>query len=161
MPARWMRSLARSMVTASLRRTLIPISSRPGTIRIVSLAAVVSGQHAQVVIEPLEQHNDALHCSPASIDVQIAELKDGEAVKGGRQSAERDAVMPELDAGGVADAPPIEARRHQGRADQGVRQGQVLDVKEVQPLAEDLRFVILLDAETLPCLAPPKTLLQH
>ena len=38
---------------------------------------------------------------------------------------------------------------------------RVLDVKEVQPLAEDLRLVILLDAEALARMETPETLLER
>jgi hypothetical protein len=62
--------------------------------------------------------------------------------------------MPERDLRRVAETSPIEARRHQNPADQGVRGGEILNVKEVDALAEDLRLVVLLDAETLACIAP-------
>ena len=38
---------------------------------------------------------------------------------------------------------------------------RVLEVKEVQPLAEDLRLVILLDAEALARMETPETLLER
>ena len=38
---------------------------------------------------------------------------------------------------------------------------RVLDVKEVQPLAENLRLVILLDAEALARMETPETLLER
>lgn len=93
--------------------------------------------------------------------MQIAQLEDGEAVERRRQTAECNAVVPELDASRIVDASPIEARHQQTGADQGTRQRQVLDVKEVETMAENLRLVVLLDAETLPRLAPPETFLQH
>ena len=127
----------------------------------VSLATIISGQHAQVVVEPIEERKDALHRRPAEIDVQIAQLEDGEAVERRRQSTERDAVMPELDASGVIDATPIKPGHQQTGADQGTRQRQVLNVKEVEAMAENLRLMVLLDAETLPRLAPPEAFLQH
>ena len=40
-------------------------------------------------------------------------------------------------------------------------ESRVLEVKEVQPLAEDLRLVILLDAEALACMEAPETLLER
>ncbi len=42
-----------------------------------------------------------------------------------------------------------------------MRRGEILDVKEVDALAEDLRLVVLLDAETLARIAPSETLLQN
>ena len=42
-----------------------------------------------------------------------------------------------------------------------MRQRRVLEVKEVQTLAEDLRLVILLDAEALARMETPETLLER
>jgi len=41
-----------------------------------------------------------------------------------------------------------------------MRQSQILDVKEVYALAEDLRLMVLLDPEALPRVPPPDTLLK-
>ena len=38
---------------------------------------------------------------------------------------------------------------------------QILDVKEVYALAEDLRLMVLLDPEALSRMTPPETLLKH
>ena len=47
----------------------------------------------------------------------------------------------------IANASPIEASRHEDGADQDMRQRQILDVKKVDALAEDLRLMVLLDAK--------------
>ncbi|MGD0533341.1 MAG: hypothetical protein ABSA62_14015 [Methyloceanibacter sp.] len=41
-----------------------------------------------------------------------------------------------------------------------MRQRQILDVKEVYALAEDLRLMVLLDPEALPRVTPPESLLK-
>jgi hypothetical protein len=58
------------------------------------------------------------------------------------------------------DGQSIEARRHEEAADQDMRQSQILDVKEVYALAEDLRLMVLLDPEALSRVPPPDTLLK-
>jgi hypothetical protein len=41
-----------------------------------------------------------------------------------------------------------------------MRRGEILDVKEIDAVAEDLRLVVLLDAETLARIAAAETFLQ-
>ena len=72
-----------------------------------------------------------------------------------------DAVVPNLHLGCVVDAPPIEAGCHQHRADQGMRRREILDVKEIDALSEDLRLVVLLDAEPLARIAPSEARLKQ
>jgi hypothetical protein len=55
----------------------------------------------------------------------------------------------------IANASPIEASRHEDGADQDMRQRQILDVKKVDALAEDLRLMVLFDAKALPRVPPP------
>ena len=93
--------------------------------------------------------------------MQVAELKDGEAVEHLRQLRRGDAVVSERDLGGVVDAPPIEAGGHEDRPNEKMRRREVLDMKEVQSLAEDLRLVVLLDAQTLPRVQPSEALLKR
>ena len=92
--------------------------------------------------------------------MEVAELKDGEAVEGRGQTGQRNRVVPYLDLCRITEAPPIKARCHEDGADQDMRQGQILDVKEVQALAEDLRLVILFDSDTLTRMAPAEALLE-
>ena len=73
---------------------------------------------------------------------------------------ELNAIVPYVDLCRVANASPIKARRHEEGTDQDMRQGQILDVKEVYALAEDLRLMVLLDPEALPRVPPPDTLLE-
>ena len=42
-----------------------------------------------------------------------------------------------------------------------MRQRGVFEVKKIQPLAEDLRLVVLLDAEALPRMQAPETFLER
>src|SRR5690349_15558596 len=125
------------------------------------LGAIVAGENAEVVACTFEEGHDAVHRRLAHLDMEIAKLKDGETVERLRQARRYDEVLAQLDLCRVAEAPPIEASRHQNRADHGVGQGEILDVEEVDALPEDLRLVILLDAEARPRMAPTKALFQN
>jgi hypothetical protein len=92
--------------------------------------------------------------------MKVAELNDGESVESLRQVWRLNAIVPYVDLCRVANASPIKARRHEEGADQDMRQSQILDVKEVYALAEDLRLMVLLDPEALPRVPPPDTLLK-
>ena len=89
--------------------------------------------------------------------MHIADVEDGEAVKRRRQLARNDAIVLKLDLRRIAQAAPIKSGEHQSAADQRMRQRGVFEVKKVQPLAEDLRLVVLLDAEALPRMQAPET----
>ena len=116
--------------------------------------------HAKVVVEPIEESDHPLHRELAHIDMKVAQLQDGEAIEGFGQMGRCDAIVPDLDLCRVAGAAPIKTRSHQRGAHQGMRQGEVLDVKEVDALAEDLRLVVRLDAEALARIAPAESLFQ-
>ncbi|MGC1178436.1 MAG: hypothetical protein WA884_05300, partial [Methyloceanibacter sp.] len=92
--------------------------------------------------------------------MKVTELNDGEPVEGLRQVRRLNAIVPYVDLCRIANASPIEARRHEDSADQNMRQRQIPDVKEVYALAEDLRLMVLLDPEALPRVTPPESLLK-
>ena len=48
----------------------------------------------------------------AHLDMKVAELNDGESVEGLRQAGRLNAIVPYVDLCRVANASPIEARRH-------------------------------------------------
>jgi hypothetical protein len=50
--------------------------------------------------------------------MHIADMKDPQAIKGARQSAERDLVLPEFDLCGVIETASIKTRQAQYVADQ-------------------------------------------
>jgi hypothetical protein len=92
--------------------------------------------------------------------MKVAELNDGEPVESFRQERRLNAIVPYADLCRIVDASLIEARRHEYSADQDIRQRQILEVKEVYALAEDLRLMVLLDPEALPRVLSPETLFK-
>src|SRR6478609_647299 len=92
--------------------------------------------------------------------MKVAELNDGEPIESLRQEGRVNAIVPYADLCRIGDASLIEACRHEGSADQDMRQWQILEVKEVYALAEDLRLMILLDRKAIPRVLPPETLFK-
>jgi hypothetical protein len=123
---------------------------------------IVQGDIARVAdhVDLLVEHRQALITAAVTV---LRGACSGPLVRGsvrirGGLSSQRSALTAALCR--IADAAPIKTRGHQHRADQGMRRGEILDVKEVDAVAEDLRLVVLLDAETLPRIAAPETFLQ-
>ena len=75
------------------------------------LAAVVSGQHAQIVAELRQQFGEPSHRCRVDVDVKIAELKNRKAVERARQPRQNDGMAPDLDAFGIFGAPANRGRR--------------------------------------------------
>ncbi len=69
-------------------------------------------------------------------------------------------ISLELDLGSIAQAAAVEADRSQPVADQGAADRQVLDMEEIEALAEHLRLMVFLDAEALARMAAPQALFQ-
>jgi hypothetical protein len=92
--------------------------------------------------------------------MQIAEVKDGEAIEGGRQPRRSHLVLTHAKALGIAAAAPIETARLEGDADQRVNRIPILDVKEIDAAAKDARLVITFDAEPLSRMRTAKAPLQ-
>src|SRR5487761_2189749 len=96
----------------------------------------------------------------AYFHVNVGDVEDREAVETRRQILERDRVVLYFDARGIAAAAPIQPEDLQHPLDQGMALAPVLGVEEDQSLAEDLRFVITLDAEPLFRVQRAEALLQ-
>ena len=93
--------------------------------------------------------------------MQIAELEDGESIKRLWKIGPCNVVVSQADLGGVSQAPPIQPRHFQNRPNQDMRRREVLQVKESQSLAEDLRFMVFLNSKTLSCMETPETAFEQ
>src|SRR5262249_37190836 len=123
-------------------------------------AAVIPGQHAYIVVQARQQLGEPPHGACAAVDVEVAELQQCESVEAARQLRRRNAIVPDLDVLGIAHAPPMEAGQFEREPDQGMDRVPVLDVKEVEPLPEDLGLVIPLDSQPLPRVQASQPLLE-
>ncbi len=120
-----------------------------GFARPVGLAAVVSGQHTKIVTELRQQLAKPPHRRQADVDMQVADLEDGKAVEGSRQSGENDGVAPDLDPLGVSARPPVQPGQLEGAADE--RRAQIPAPRPQRPApAVGARFMLVFDAESLP-----------
>ncbi len=121
---------------------------------------VIAGQHAQVVAKFGQDRGEPAHRAIAVLDVEITDVQQGEAIECGRQICKRQTVTANLDALGIAPAPPVQSRQLQRAADQRMSRAPVLDMEKGQSLAEDLRLMIHLDTEPLPGMEMPETPFQ-
>ena len=92
--------------------------------------------------------------------MKIAKLNNGEPVESFRQERRLNTIVPYADLCRIADASLIEARRHEYGADQDMRQRQILEVKEVHALAENLRLMLFLNPEAVARVLPSQTLFK-
>jgi hypothetical protein len=92
--------------------------------------------------------------------MKVAQLKKGEPVESFRQERRLNTIVPYANLCRISEASLIEPRRHEHSADQDMRQRQILEVKEVYALAEDLRLMLILDPEAVPRVPPPETLFK-
>src|SRR5262245_6928603 len=76
------------------------------------------------------------------------------AVEGPWKAAQDNLVLLNPELGGVSPSPPIESRQPKRPSYENGRKREILDMEEVQALAEDLRFMIRLDSEPLPRVQP-------
>jgi hypothetical protein len=108
-----------------------------------------------------QQLGHAAHGGLAHLYMDIADMEDGEAVEARGQTGRDDAIVIELDLRRIVQAPPIKSGEHQDDPDERMRASRILEVEEVESLAEDLRLVILLDAEALACMEASERLVER
>jgi hypothetical protein len=116
--------------------------------RAEGLAAVVSGENADVVLEAGDHVGEAVHDLRVEVGVEVGDVEDGEAVECGRELREGDGIGEDADLPGISVAEGVEAGELEGSLEDGVGGVPVFRVKEVESVAKD-GFVIVFDAETL------------
>ncbi len=115
----------------------------------ISLAPIIAGQNANVIFEPADKRDETVHRRPAHVGVQIAQMKDGEALERLRQPGRGDGVAAQLDAPRVPAGARVKPGEPKRAANEGRGQNPVFEMEEIQPLAERLRLMIRLDADPL------------
>ncbi len=124
------------------------------------LAAVVAGQHAEIVTHVADQLAEPPHRDLVHVGVQIAEVQDGVAIETRRQLPDADVVVPDGDAFGVAQRAPVKSGQLQDGSNDRLRRIPVFQVEEGEALAELLGFVIPLNPQALPRMQGTEALLQ-
>jgi len=87
-------------------------------------------------------------------------MKDPKTFKCPWHTCRYDLVYPKLDARGIATSAAVEARQPQHVPDHGMDRVPILQMEEVQALAKDLGFMVLLNAKTLPGMNAAQALVQ-
>src|SRR5581483_8557627 len=131
-----------------------------GVMRTEGLSTKIARQYAGVVLQSFNKLSEPQHAPLVHVDVGIADVKDGESIKQRWQSGTSDVVGPQHDVLGIPATTPVQTAELQRGPDDGVNRVPVLDMKEIEALAENLRFVVGLDAQPLAGMQLSEPLLQ-
>src|SRR5262249_38976023 len=101
-----------------------------------------------------------LYCGHAGITVQIAHLENRKGSKCFRHQWMSDVMVTDSDIRGILHSARIEARRFERKFYQRVNRIPVLDVEKIDSAAENLTFMFLLDAQSLPSIAAAEAYFQ-
>ena len=92
--------------------------------------------------------------------MHVAYVQYGEILKRRRQLFKPDVIVPDENALCISARALIETGQFKRDTNDCISRVPVLDVKEVEALAEELRFMVRLDSQSLPRVQPPETFLQ-
>ena len=110
-------------------------------------AAIISRQHAEIIIEAIGDFRRPAHCRAAQLRMQVAEMQDREAVERAGKLGEADDVAPQLHLARVRQAEPVGSGHAKRYLNEDLHQRQVLEMQKAQPLAKSLRLVLTLHSE--------------
>jgi len=88
--------------------------------------------------------------------MQVADMEQRKAFECPWQRRKGKVSRFDLDLGCILQSPPIEAAQPEGGTDQGVYRVPIFEMEKAEPLAEDLRLVIRLDAKSLARVQTPE-----
>jgi hypothetical protein len=94
------------------------------------------------------------------IDMHIADMQDGIAIKGRRQCGQPDIIMLNLYTRGVPAAAPVKSRQFQAIANNGVYGVPVLDMKNIEATTEDALFVVIFNPQAKARMHPAKSFFE-
>jgi hypothetical protein len=83
------------------------------------------------------------------IEMEIAQMQDREMIERCWQTFDLYAVVPDVDVKSIPFSTAMQQAKAQNRPNDGVDRIPIFEMKEVEPLTEDLGFMIVLDAEAL------------
>ncbi len=110
---------------------------------------VVAREHAEVVVDRAHLFDQGRERVRVHVQVQVREVQDPQPVEGVRQPRQEHLVLAQLQRQGVAAPAPVEAAHAEQPAEHGRRGAGMLEVQEVQPAAEHLPVLLVLDAQAL------------
>jgi len=94
------------------------------------------------------------------IDMHVADLQDGIAIKGRRQSGQPNIIMPDLYTRSVLVAAPVKPRQSQAVANNGMYGVPVLNMKKIESATEDALLVVIFDPQPKARVHPAKSFLE-
>jgi hypothetical protein len=92
--------------------------------------------------------------------VEITYVQQSKPVESTWQPWGTNMIVPDLDTFGVPLAPPIQSAQFERGSNKRMNRVPVLNVEEIDTLAEYVCFVVCLDPQALPRVQAPQTLLQ-
>ena len=101
-----------------------------------------------------------MHGTMIDVDMHIADMQDGIAIKGQRQSGQSDIIMLDLYTRGVVAAAPVKSRQFQAIANNGVYGVPVLDMKNIEATTEDTLFVVIFNPQAKARMHPAKSFFE-
>ncbi len=120
-----------------------------GFVGAISLGPEVASHDADIIIHLLQAFDQGGGIRFVHVQMQIAEVEQGEAIEGGGQPGNDDLVAVDANVGGIAQAPAVQTQTTQGQPDHGMNRVPILDVEKRPTPAKDLGGVIGFDAEPL------------
>jgi|SRR4030095_15986426 hypothetical protein len=97
-----------------------------------------------------------VHCSFIHIDVHVADMKDREPIEFHRHPMGTDYVLANFDALCISSSSPIKSHKPECISDNRRGQIPILEMKEIDPVAENALLMVTLDAETLTRIGAPQ-----
>src|SRR6516162_1375856 len=138
-----------------------PGNARQGRVeRTECLPAIITCERANIIAQAVNELDHPLHGDVAHVHMHIADMQNGEPLKGRLQPRELDMVMPHLDALRIAKAAAIQTCQSQRVADNGVNRIPILNMKEIEPKAKRLRLMFALDLQPLLSMKRSETMVE-
>src|SRR5665811_782813 len=114
----------------------------------------------RIVAHVADEFDQALHGSFIHVHMHVTDVENGEAVKKRRQLLEYNVIALDENASCIPASAPVETGQLQCVSNDRMDRIPVLYVKGEKALAEDLRLVVRLDAQSLSRVERSETFLQ-
>src|ERR1035437_8456337 len=125
-----------------------------------SLASIIAGQNTQIVLHAVDEFDQAPHCTLIHVHMHVANVEYSEAVKKRWQLLEYNVIALDENAFCIPASAPIKPGQLQCVSNDRMDRIPILYVKGDEALAEILRLVVRLDAQSLSRAERSETFLQ-
>src|SRR5450759_2065715 len=125
-----------------------------------SLASIIAGQNTQIVLHAVDELDQAPHCTLIHVHMHVANVEYSEAIKKRWQLLEPNVIALDENAFCIPASAPIKPGQLQCVSNDRMDRIPILYVKGGKALAEILRLVVRLDAQSLSRVERSETFLQ-